>query len=127
MSDLPIDGIIFDKDGTLFEFAATWESWAQAFLLRMTDDNRDQARDLGALIGFDLDTRSFAKDSVVIAGTAGEIAQALAPCFPGRTQAQVLDILNEEAEVAPQVEAVPLIPLFQPVTRSWTEDWSGDK
>ena len=112
MSDLPIDGIIFDKDGTLFEFAATWESWAQAFLLRMTDDNRDQARDLGALIGFDLDTRSFAKDSVVIAGTAGEIAQALAPCFPGRTQAQVLDILNEEAEVAPQVEAVPLIPFF---------------
>ena len=29
-----VKGIIFDKDGTLFDFAATWEAWAQAFLLR---------------------------------------------------------------------------------------------
>jgi phosphoglycolate phosphatase len=107
-----LQGIIFDKDGTLFEFAATWEAWAQAFLLRMTDNDRDKARELGVLIGFDMDSRSFARDSVVIAGTPGEVADALAPCFPGQSQAQVLDILNEEASMAPQVEAVSLIPFF---------------
>lgn len=107
-----LQGIVFDKDGTLFEFAATWEAWAQAFLLRMTDNDRDKAREFGALIGFDMDSRCFARDSVVIAGTPGEVADALAPCFPGRTQAQVLDILNEEASMAPQVEAVALVPFF---------------
>ena len=106
--ELSLQGIIFDKDGTLFEFAATWEAWAQAFLLRMTNDDRAKAHEFGALIGFDMDSRSFARDSVVIAGTPGEVADALAPCFPGRSQAQILDTLNEEAAMAPQVEAVAL-------------------
>ena len=27
-----IKGVLFDKDGTLFDFAATWEAWAASFL-----------------------------------------------------------------------------------------------
>lgn len=107
-----LQGIIFDKDGTLFEFAATWEAWAQAFLLRLAGDDRAEAAKLGKLIGFDMNTRSFAQDSVVIAGTPGEVADALAPCFPGQSQDQILATLNEEAAMAPQVEAVDLIPFF---------------
>lgn len=107
-----LQGIIFDKDGTLFEFAATWEAWAQAFLLRITEGDRDRAHEIGQMIGFDLDSRSFARDSVVIAGTPEQVADALAPCFQGLSQAEILDILNEEATMAPQVEAVPLVPFF---------------
>ena len=32
-----VRGIVFDKDGTLFDFAATWEAWAVAFLLRAAE------------------------------------------------------------------------------------------
>jgi phosphoglycolate phosphatase len=108
MSEL--QGLIFDKDGTLFEFSATWEAWAQAFLLRLTDGDRAAAAKIGQDIGFDMATRKFASDSVAIAGTPDEIAQALAPHFPDLSPDGMLAMLNDEATMAPQVEAVPLIP-----------------
>ena len=72
-----ISGLLFDKDGTLFDFAHTWESWAEGFLLRTAKGDRDFAAKVGRAIGFDLDARKFARDSVVIAATAGEIAEAM--------------------------------------------------
>lgn len=107
-----IKGLLFDKDGTLFDFAATWEAWAQAFLLRLCAGDRGRATAMGTRIGFDLEAAKFARDSVVIAGTPGEVTQALLPAFPGKTAQEVNDILNEEAARAPQQEAVPLVPLL---------------
>ena len=112
VAQMPVHGIIFDKDGTLFDFATTWESWAASFLLRISDGDLGRARSLGAAIGFDFAARAFERDSVVIAGTAGEVAAALAPHIPNMTSAQLLYMLNEEAGQAPQAEAVPLIPLL---------------
>ena len=103
-------GLIFDKDGTLFEFSATWEAWAQAFLLRLTDGDRAAATIIGKDIGFDITTRKFSSDSVAIAGTPDEIGQALAPHFPDLSHSAMLEMLNEEATMAPQVEAILLIP-----------------
>ncbi|ASM72848.1 MULTISPECIES: HAD family hydrolase [Roseobacteraceae] len=107
-----IKGIVFDKDGTLFDFSATWEAWAEAFLLRVCKGDRTQATQVGNSIGFDLPTRSFARDSIVIAGTPAEVVAVLAPQFPDIAKPALLDMLNEEAELAPQAEAVPLSPLL---------------
>lgn len=107
-----IKALIFDKDGTLFDFAATWEAWAQAFLLRLCAGDRAKASRMGMQIGFDLEAAKFARDSVVIAGMPGEVAEALLPSFPDLTAAALLEILDEEAAKAPQREAVPLIPLL---------------
>ncbi|MEP5729173.1 MAG: HAD family hydrolase [Sulfitobacter sp.] len=107
-----IKGLIFDKDGTLFDFAATWETWASTFLLRLTDGDIARAIEVGAAMEFDLLTRKFAPTSIAIAGTAEEIAQTLLPYVDGYTAATLLDVLNAEAEKAPQKEAVPLVPLL---------------
>ena len=107
-----IKGLIFDKDGTLFDFAATWEVWAQAFLLRLSGGDRAHARDVGAQIGFDLEGAKFARDSVVIAGTPQDVTERLMPHFPHMTAPELIDLLNDEAEKAPQREAVPLAPLL---------------
>ena len=109
---MTIEAIVFDKDGTLFDFAATWESWAEAFLLRATGQDRTRAQVIGAQIGFDLAARRFAPDSVVIAGTTAEVAGALDGHFPHLTPPALIDMLNEEAARAPQVEAVPLAPFL---------------
>lgn len=107
-----IKGLIFDKDGTLFDFAATWEGWAQAFLLRITDGDRARASEIGVAIGYDLETSKFASDSVVIAGTQGEITDTLLPYFPDMIGPQVLELLNDEAQHAKQHEVVALVPLL---------------
>jgi phosphoglycolate phosphatase len=107
-----IKGVIFDKDGTLFDFGATWESWAKAFLLRATSGDRNWAQALGQAIGFDFERAKFAPGSIVIAGTPGEIADALLPMLPQFDAEHLIDLLNQEAAEAPQAEAVPLIPLL---------------
>jgi len=107
-----IKGLLFDKDGTLFDFAHTWESWAVAFLMRACGGDIERATMIGAGIGFDLTQRRFARDSIVIAGTPQEVTKALLPHFPMMTERSLNDLLNEEAENAPQMEAVPLIPLL---------------
>ena len=67
---------------------------------------------MGAQIGFDVDRAVFAPDSIVIAGTPGDVTQALHPLFPDMSGSALIELLNEEAEKAPQREAVPLTPLL---------------
>ena len=45
-----IDGLLFDKDGTLFDFRKSWGAWAQAFLARLAPDP-ERAAALGQRIG----------------------------------------------------------------------------
>ncbi len=105
------DGILFDKDGTLFDFATTWEAWATGFLDRLTGQDRQRATVIGAAIGFDYPTRSFARDSLVIAGTPGEVVEAMLPFFD-LSAAALEAVINDEAANAPQAEAVPLAPFL---------------
>ncbi|WP_371169082.1 HAD family hydrolase [Aliiroseovarius sp. 2305UL8-7] len=113
---MAIDALLFDKDGTLFLFEATWESWAHAVLLRLADGDQDRARVIGNDIGFDMDTRHFQRDSVVIAGTPSEIVEALQSHVSMPADA-LETLLNDEAAKAPQVEATPLVPYLQELRR----------
>jgi phosphoglycolate phosphatase len=106
-----IDGLIFDKDGTLFDFRVSWGRWAATFLRRIASDEA-HARRLGQAIGYDLDTGSFAPDSPVIAATAADIAAALLPELPGLTHRELTDRIDASAGMAPMSEAVPLRPLL---------------
>lgn len=105
-------GVIFDKDGTLFDFAATWEAWARRFLDRLCEGDEAAAAALGSSIGFDYVTSRFAPDSVVIAATPGDIVAAMMPRLPGYTAQALLDVINQEAAEATQEPAVPLAPLL---------------
>jgi phosphoglycolate phosphatase len=100
-------GIIFDKDGTLFDFSTTWEAWAAAFLRRIADTDQ-HAQALGRLIGFDFDHQRFDSDSVVIAGTPDEVAKALVPGLSSYSYVEIVNVINAEAVKAPQSEVVPL-------------------
>ncbi|THH35723.1 HAD family hydrolase [Aliishimia ponticola] len=112
MTSSDFAGILFDKDGTLLDFSRTWDAWAKAFLTRLAD-NADHARELGDAVGYDLAAGRFAPHSVVIAGTPMEVARALERHLPGKSLPQIVNLMNEEAARAPQVEAVPLRPLLE--------------
>lgn len=108
-----IGGIIFDKDGTLFDFRRTWAEWAARLTLELAQGDAARAEALGRVVGFDLATRDFAWDSPVIGGTPVELAALLAPHLPGCVPARLVERMNTLAADVPLAEAVPLRPLLQ--------------
>lgn len=107
-----VKGILFDKDGTLFDFNATWAVWAHNFLTDLVGGDTSKAAFLGGALGFDYAHRTFHPESPVIAGTAEEVAEYIKPFVPEIADADLLDRMNTAAAAAPQVEAVPLAPLL---------------
>lgn len=110
---MTIAGILFDKDGTLFDFTASWSNWAVALLRSLSGGDEALAARLGAAIGFDSGTRRFAPDSPAIAGTNAEVAGLLLPHLPGMTRRRLTGRMDRLAADAPMVEIVPLAPLME--------------
>lgn len=107
-----IKAVLFDKDGTLFDFYATWGGWAKTLLLEESGGDAVLAARMGAAIGYDFEAEKFAKDSMVIFDTPPDIAAALLPFFEGETVEELTERLNAAAAKVPMVEAVPLIPFL---------------
>ncbi|WP_209426584.1 HAD family hydrolase [Pararhodobacter sp. SW119] len=111
---LGIRGLLFDKDGTLFDFQASWGVWAREVLDELAGPDRALADRLATVLRFDQEAGRFHRDSAVIAGTGDEIAEMLAPHLPHRPGgvAALADWLAACAARAPMVEATPLRPLL---------------
>jgi phosphoglycolate phosphatase len=105
-------GLVFDKDGTLFDFNATWSGWCAAFIHDVSDGDPVRAAALGAVLGFDLATSSFAPSSPMIAGTMEVLVTAVRAIVPEIEEPALCRRVLESAAAAPQVEAVPLVPLL---------------
>ena len=107
---MTIRAIIFDKDGTLFDFQATWGAWAASFLERLSEGDAALRGALAEAIGFDTQTHRFHRDSVAIAGSQGEVADALLPYLSGVPRPELIARMDQEAIHAPLAPAVPLAP-----------------
>jgi phosphoglycolate phosphatase len=110
---MTIKAILFDKDGTLFGFEASWANWMHGVIGELASGDADLADGLAARLGFDLHTRRFAPDSPVIAGTLTEVAPRIAPLLPRLSVGELVDRLEASAESAAMVPAVPLAPLLK--------------
>ncbi len=100
-----IKAVIFDKDGTLFDFRQSWGAWTLALLDRLAPVTRG---DLGQVLGFDPVGFSFARDSAIIAHTSFEIADLILPHLDGVSMPTLLQIMNDLGTSAPMVPAVDL-------------------
>ncbi len=107
-----IGGIVFDKDGTLFDFAATWAAWAQDLIAAEADGDPALMARLAEVLGYDLAAGRFLPGSPVIAHTTAQIAAVMLPLLPGAQEDALIARMNDRAAVAPQVEAAPLGPLI---------------
>lgn len=106
-----IRAVLFDKDGTLFDFQATWGAWAHRFLQREAAGDPALIARLAEVMQFDLQTRNFGRHSPVIAGTGREVAELIAP-FLGRPVEELEALIVQSSAEIPPVEAVPLAPLL---------------
>jgi phosphoglycolate phosphatase len=80
-----IKGILFDKDGTLVDFHATWEPAYRRGAELFAGGDPDLTDRLLVAGGWDTETGRVAEGSILAAGTNAEIAEAwLAALPPGR-------------------------------------------
>nr|WP_321508491.1 HAD family hydrolase [uncultured Celeribacter sp.] len=99
---LPPEAILFDKDGTLMDFQASWAPWAHAAILRLCAADPDKTGPVAAALGFDMAAVQFLHDSPVVAGAPDDILRLLRPFFPQESDAALLAALEtEEASFAP--------------------------
>lgn len=75
----PIKGVLFDKDGTLLDFEATYAPACALVVRDLAGGNEAQAALLAAAVDFDLGAERFDPASVFIAGCTADIAEAWAP------------------------------------------------
>jgi phosphoglycolate phosphatase len=68
-----IKGILFDKDGTLVDFQATWFAIGDLLALQAADGDRARADALMEAAGYDFDKKCFKADSVFAACTNADI------------------------------------------------------
>lgn len=108
-----IKAILFDKDGTLFDFHRTWANWSRGFLLDLSGGDMRLAQVLAASVGFDLDGPAFRRDSILVSHTPQDIAMALLPHLPGASLAGIVTRMSALSAAVRQAEATPLVPLME--------------
>ena len=54
-----IKGVLFDKDGTLIDFTATWREAIEKIASRLADGDADLTMSLCDAVGYDIRTRAF--------------------------------------------------------------------
>jgi phosphoglycolate phosphatase len=103
-----IKGIVFDKDGVLFDFQRTWGAWAHRMIETLSEGEDALAQTLADALAYDRPSRSFRPESFVIAGPAHHISEALAVHLPHRSLGDIHEYLVTQAATTPLAPAVPL-------------------
>lgn len=89
-----IKGILFDKDGTLVDFHATWSAVAELMAIEAADGDTDKAGRLLTAAGLDPETHTFRADSVFAAGTNLDIIELWFPELSRGAQMETVERFN---------------------------------
>jgi phosphoglycolate phosphatase len=103
-----IKGILFDKDGTLVDFNATWLGVADFMAMDASDGDRWKADRLLAAAGFDFANRRFKPDSIFASGTNLDVVELWFPRLSNEDQMLAVARFNEITSVQGSAMAVAL-------------------
>lgn len=103
-----IKGLVFDKDGTLFDFNASWAEWCDRFVRELSDGDQSLEIELAELIGFDKINRTFAPGSLVVSGAADDTAKVLSDRLPKYSFEQINELGNKHLVNLPLVPVTDL-------------------
>jgi len=110
-----IKGIVFDKDGTLFDFNATWGTWTRTMIVAEAGDDPEKIETLANALGYDFEGGVFWPESIVIAETVDFIADALLEHLPKVSKIDLMKRMHGAAKKVPQVQAAPLWSLLNEI------------
>lgn len=111
-----IKGILFDKDGTLVDFNATWLGVADFMAMDAADGDRWKADRLLAAAGFDFANRRFKPDSIFASGTNLDVVELWFPRLSNEDQMLAVARFNEITSVQGSAMAVALPDIVDTLT-----------
>ena len=107
-----IRGIIFDKDGTLFDIQRSWSEWANIFVTNFSKKHKLEITKLADAIHFDLASSKFLRESIFVHGSVDEVVDAISRLFPRIAKTAIHSGLFENSSSAKQVPLTDLHKLF---------------
>ncbi|MEO1549454.1 MAG: HAD family hydrolase [Pseudomonadota bacterium] len=107
-----IKAVLFDKDGTLFDFQKTWGAFHGAFLGALAGGDSARLDALAHATQYDLKAGLFLPGSPVIAGSLNVVTGLMLPHLPDWTEADLMARIRKDTSAARQVPVCPLGPLM---------------
>ncbi|WP_226780492.1 HAD family hydrolase [Oceaniglobus trochenteri] len=108
-----IEGILFDKDGTLFDFAASWGGWLRRLLKDLSEGDATLGARLAKAVGYAPDSGTFLPGSPIIAETTATNASILLRHLPNWDHPRLVAHMDGLAAEITQVPILPLAPLLE--------------
>lgn len=105
---MAIRGILFDKDGTLVDFDATWFAVADLMALEAAGGDREDADRMLDEAGYDFAAARFRADSVFAAGTNADIVALWYPQVDAEERAAMVERFDTFTAEAGAAKSVPL-------------------
>ena len=109
---MKIKGIIFDKDGTLFDIQRSWSEWANVFITEFSKKHALERGKLADAIHFDLATSRFLRESIFVHGSVNEVVDTIFQLFPRIPKNIIHSGLFENSRDTKQVPLTDLHKLF---------------
>lgn len=107
-----IKGLLFDKDGTLFDFHATWGVWCAGFIADVSNGDAGLASALANAMDYDLENKAFLPSSVMITDSMDGIMDAVHSALPHWDRLELTEYVIETGSNAPQTPVTALAPLL---------------
>ena len=111
-SPMQVQALLFDKDGTLFDFDETWSNWTVGIINDFANNDAKVAQRIADTIDFDLATLAYRPTSPIISGTTRDASQLVVSALPGSNVDEIERYLSTSAANAPLAPVVPLVPLL---------------
>lgn len=95
---MTIEAVLFDKDGTLFDFVTAWADFVDDMIAVLTEDVPTR-RKLAEIGGYDPIGRVFLPGAPLVAATNRRVAELWAPHL-GAISADAIEAMGNEASIA---------------------------
>lgn len=101
--------VLFDKDGTLFDFQKTWGPLGAELIAELADGDAALADRLADAAGYDLATGRYRAESPIVSGSGVELVMALAAVSPTRSPAEIGALAMQRAAGAVEHGPTPAV------------------
>ena len=112
-----IRAILFDKDGTLLDFNATWLEFIQQLAVEAADGHQQRSVEILQMIGFDAESQIFRPGSAVAAGTSVDIIAGMYPHLSAEQIRPLVRDADRRAAAVAREKAVAIPGSIEALTR----------